>query len=160
VYDTAVRPVFIGKTDVFWYSYRTSSGTRYWKVNPRQRTKEPLFDQVKLGTQLSEAVQKPLDHNRPPLIRVPLDDEGKKLPFAAEDWRLQYARAADNLPKLGKVPPLPPPPGPGASVEERNRYFEELRRRQEQDQQQQRNDGGRRGGGGFGQRGGGGRGGF
>src|SRR6516165_5031734 len=50
VYDTAVNPNWIGKTDSFWYSYRTSQGTNYYRVHPRQGTKEPLFDHVKLGT--------------------------------------------------------------------------------------------------------------
>src|SRR5919201_714430 len=50
VYDTAVTPHWIGKTDTFWYSYRTSKGTHYYRVNPRQVNKEPLFDQVKLCT--------------------------------------------------------------------------------------------------------------
>src|SRR5947209_4883580 len=43
VYDSAVVPNWIGKTDSFWYSYRTSKGTQYWRVDPRQGTKTPLF---------------------------------------------------------------------------------------------------------------------
>src|SRR5581483_2131877 len=43
VYDYAVTPNWIGKTDSFWYSYRTSKGTNYYRVNPRHATKEPLF---------------------------------------------------------------------------------------------------------------------
>jgi hypothetical protein len=153
VYDTAVRPNWIGKTDLFWYSYRTSAGTRYWKVNSKQRSKDPLFDAVKLGTQLSEALQKPLDHQRLPLERVALDDEGAKMTFVAEEWRFEYDLAADKLTKLGKAPPLPAAPGPNATAEERRRFFEQLQQRQ-QDQQQQQRGGGRRGGEGFAGRGG------
>ncbi len=155
VYDTAVRPTWVGKTDAFWYAFRTSAGTRYWKVNPKQQTKEPLFDAVKLGTQLSEALQKPLDHQRLPLERVTLNDEGTKLTFVAEEWRFEYDLAADKLAKLGKLPPLPATPGPNATADERRRFFEELQRRQQQEHQHQ--DGGRgRGGrgGGFAGRGG------
>jgi len=61
VYDTGVTPSWIGKTDTFWYAYRTSGGTRYWRVDCRQATKAPLFDHAKLDTLLSEATQKPLD---------------------------------------------------------------------------------------------------
>src|SRR5262245_30580371 len=56
VYDTSVRPNWIGKTDCFWYSYRTSKGTSFWRVDPRQATKVPLFDHVKLATLLSETM--------------------------------------------------------------------------------------------------------
>src|SRR5205085_2761551 len=53
-YDTAVNPNWIGKSDSFWYAYRTSKGTHYYRVNPRLATREPLFDPVKLGTLLSD----------------------------------------------------------------------------------------------------------
>src|SRR4051812_20013523 len=46
VYDTAVRPNWIGKTDNFWYAFRTSAGVNYWKVNPKLGVKEPLFDRL------------------------------------------------------------------------------------------------------------------
>src|SRR5688572_10926670 len=49
VYDTSVTPRWIGKTDTFWYSFRTSQGTNYYRVNPKLKTKEPLFDRAKLG---------------------------------------------------------------------------------------------------------------
>ncbi|HEX5271629.1 MAG TPA: DPP IV N-terminal domain-containing protein [Gemmataceae bacterium] len=159
VYDTAVRPNWIGKTDLFWYSFRTSAGTRYWKVNPKQQTKEPLFDAVKLGTQLSESLQKPMDHQRLPLERVALNDDGTKLTFVAAEWRFEYDLAADKLTKLGKAPALPAPPGPNATAEERRRFFEQLQQRQQQDQQQQQDRGRGRGRGGEGFAGRGGRGG-
>src|SRR4051812_48021185 len=43
-----VVPVFIGKTDQFWYAARTTDGTKYWRVDPDKRTKTPLFDHAKL----------------------------------------------------------------------------------------------------------------
>ena len=49
IYDTSVTPNWIGKTDVFWYSYRTSKGTNWWKVDPKQAAKTPLFDHVKMA---------------------------------------------------------------------------------------------------------------
>jgi hypothetical protein len=88
VYDTAVTPNWIGKSDCFWYSYRTSNGTNYYRVNARHCTKEPLFDRVKLGTLLSEATQKPLDPAVLPLTRVSINDEGTMFMFVVEE--LQY----------------------------------------------------------------------
>jgi dipeptidyl aminopeptidase/acylaminoacyl peptidase len=172
VYDTAVRPTWVGKSETFWYAFRTSQGTRWWKVNAQHRTKEPLFDHAKLATHLSELLQKPLDHARLPLTRVTVDDEGKKLTFVVEDWQYEYDLAADKLAKLRKAPPLPAgPPGRGGLTEERRLFFEEQRRQQEQqqqqqeqqqqqqqqqDQQQQQRDDGQRQGRGRGGRGGGG----
>src|SRR5207245_9661720 len=100
-------------------------GTRYSKVNPKARNKAPLFDQIKVGTQLSEALQKPLDHSHLSLTRVTLDDEGKKLTFVAEEWQFEYELAADKLTKLRKAPALPPtPPGRGGTTDERQQFFE------------------------------------
>ena len=67
VYSTSVLPNWIGKTDAFWYSYRTSQGTQYYRVIPKQTGKEPLFDHVKLATLLSEMTQKPVEANALPL---------------------------------------------------------------------------------------------
>ncbi len=175
VYDTAVLPNWVGKTDTFWYSFRTSQGTRYWRVNPRQGSKEPLFDHVKLGTLLSEATQKPLEARMLPLTRVSINDEGSKLKFVVGEFQYEYDLQGEKLTKLGKAPPAPPA-GPGGRGfgrgrqqfdqqrrEEFQRQFEQRRddtqrdkQDRQQEQQQQRGRG--RGRGGFGP-GGGGRGG-
>ena len=85
VYDTAVTPHWIGKTDSFWYSFRTSQGTNYYRVNPKLKTKEPLFDRAKLGMLLSETIHRPLEPASLPLTRLSLNDEGTKLRFVVPD---------------------------------------------------------------------------
>jgi dipeptidyl aminopeptidase/acylaminoacyl peptidase len=150
VYDTAVLPNWVGKTDTFWYSFRTSQGTRYWRVNPRLGTKEPLFDHAKLGTLLSEATQKPLEPAMLPLTRVSVNDEGTKLKFVVGEFQYEYDLQGEKLAKLGKAPPAPAavPGGRGAG---RGRQFN-VQRRDDTQQQQQRGRG--RGRGGFGPGGG------
>lgn len=140
VYSTAVTPNWIGKTDAFWYSYRTSQGTHYYRVNPKQTGKEPLFDHVKLATLLSEMMQKPLEANALPLTRESINDEGTKFKFVAEDLQYEYDLQAEKLTKLGKAPPARPPGRPGSREEFMQRREEFLRQREQQDQQQQRRD--------------------
>src|SRR5262245_17200690 len=60
-YSAAVTPGWIGKTDLFWYSYRTSKGTNYWLVDPTKKSKVSLFDKEKVGAQLAELSRKPID---------------------------------------------------------------------------------------------------
>src|SRR5262249_42601236 len=38
-----IVPNWIGKTDEFWYSYRSVKGTNYWRVDPVKKTKVALF---------------------------------------------------------------------------------------------------------------------
>ncbi|MCH8829051.1 MAG: hypothetical protein IID45_05685 [Planctomycetes bacterium] len=76
-----MRPNWIGKTDSFWYSYRTSRGTDYVRVDPVKRTKKPLFDHVKLAAQLSVMTKRPLDPNQLSLSRMSLDSAGLKMKF-------------------------------------------------------------------------------
>jgi len=104
-YDVAVTPNWIGKTDTFWYGYRTSKATNYWRVDCRQATKVPLFDAVKLATLLSQATEKPLDAAQLPLTRMTIDDGGTKLKFVVENTQYEYDLQGEKLSKLGPAPP-------------------------------------------------------
>jgi dipeptidyl aminopeptidase/acylaminoacyl peptidase len=111
VYDTAVVPNWIGKTDCFWYQYRTSKGTRYWRVDPRHATRTPLFDAARLAAALSEVTHKPVDADQLPLTRVAVNDEWTTVRFVVDDWQYEYDPRAEQLTRLGKAPPAPPPGG-------------------------------------------------
>src|SRR5439155_20311856 len=58
VQEVGVFPQWIGKTDAFWYSARTPTGNRYWKVDPAKKEKAPLFDHATLAAALPEAGKK------------------------------------------------------------------------------------------------------
>jgi dipeptidyl aminopeptidase/acylaminoacyl peptidase len=138
VYDSAVTPHWIGKTDSFWYSYRTSGGTKFYRVNPKTSAREPLFDQSKVAAQLSEMVQKPLEALELPISRGSMNDEGTKFKFVTEDMQYEYDLPTEKLTKLGKAPPQQAGPfGPGGG----RRGFGGRRgdQQQQQTQQQQQN---------------------
>jgi dipeptidyl-peptidase 4 len=107
VYSTAVTPKWIGKTDTFWYEYRTSRGNQFYRVNPQQATREPLFDNAKLATHLSEMTRKPLEPSLLPVANVSVNDEGNKMKFVTEGMQYEYDLRADKLVKLGKAPVAP-----------------------------------------------------
>ena len=91
VQEATVFPSFIGKTDQFWYSVRTPNGTKYWRVDPTRKVREPLFDVAKLAAQLSEAVQKPIDTDTLAITRVTITDDGGNTPLRHR--RLQLGRS-------------------------------------------------------------------
>ena len=82
VHTASIAPVFIGKTDLFWYSVRTPEGLKYWKVDPAKKSKTPLFDHAKLLAQLSEQAQKPLDAATFAIINASVSEDGTALKFA------------------------------------------------------------------------------
>ena len=125
IYSTSVEPQWIGKTDSFWYEYRTSMGKEWYRVQPRAALKEPLFDRVKLAAQLSEEVRKPLDPLQLPLTRAALTEDGGKFKFVAEDYQFEYDLAAEKLAKLGKAARLPAGPR-NLSPEQQQRLRETL----------------------------------
>jgi len=148
VYDAALTPHWIGKTDSFWYSYRTSKGTNYWRVDPARRLKAPLFDQAKLAALLSETIHKPMDATQLPLARVTINDAGTSIKFVVEDTQYEYELADGKLTKLGKAPAAPPAlPGRAGRAITR-RMFQEVQQQQsdyDRQQEQLRADQGRRG---------------
>jgi dipeptidyl aminopeptidase/acylaminoacyl peptidase len=156
VYDSSVNPQWIGKTEVFWYSFRTSKGTRYWKVNSQLATKEPLFDHARLAMALSQEAKKPYEQHALPLSRGRMNDEGTKFTFVVEDFQYEWDLPGNALKKLGKAPARqgPTPPGWEQMTEEQRQRFQEMRdrfqrrerdrddleRRDEQQQQEQQQE--------------------
>ncbi len=55
VFSKAVEPLFIGETDLFWYSYKTTEEKKYFLVNPAKGKQQLLFDNEKMAAQLSAA---------------------------------------------------------------------------------------------------------
>jgi dipeptidyl-peptidase-4 len=123
-YSTSVEPQWIGKSDAFWYEYRTSKGKQWYKVQPKDAKKEQLFDRVKLGAQLSEEVRKPLDPLQLPVTRGSLSEDGAKFKFVTENWQFEYDLRAEKLAKLGKATAAPT--GIGAMSPEQQQRMREI----------------------------------
>lgn len=139
VYDTAVRPNWIGESDQFWYSFRNSAGTHYWRVIPERATKEPLFDRNRLASQLSELTRKPQDPAQLVLGRAQVNSEGTELKFVFDNIQYQYGFATEKLEALGKPAAEPGPAGTpqGLSREEMIQRFQQEREQQREEQQNQ-----------------------
>ncbi|MDR3691724.1 MAG: DPP IV N-terminal domain-containing protein [Fimbriimonas sp.] len=117
VYSTSVTPHWINDTDVFWYSWRDSNGTKFYRVDPRQRSKRPLFDSARMASQLSELVHRPYDTTNLPITTLTFTKDGKAFRFVIDGVRYEYDLSTDKLKSVGKVGPNDPPdevtPPPG-----------------------------------------------
>src|SRR5580704_8130237 len=49
VYSSTLTPGWINKTDVFWYTWRDSTGVKFWKVDCKAKKKTPLFDTARMA---------------------------------------------------------------------------------------------------------------
>ena len=67
VYSTRIRPNWFSDSDRFWYSWKTSEGTRYYIVDPAKGTKEEIFDLKDLAMQITEITHDPYDAQHLPL---------------------------------------------------------------------------------------------
>jgi dipeptidyl aminopeptidase/acylaminoacyl peptidase len=112
-YSTSVSPGWIGKTDSFWYSYKTGKGTAFWLVDPANRTKKALFDREKLASQLAEVSRRPVDANQLALTRTRISDDGGKFAFVFAEMLYDYDLKAEKLTSKGKAPAQPRGPGGG-----------------------------------------------
>jgi dipeptidyl-peptidase 4 len=53
VFDTSVTPHWFAHSDRFWFSYKTTNGTHYYRVDPKTGTPKALWDNVRMAEQLS-----------------------------------------------------------------------------------------------------------
>ena len=67
VYSTQIRPNWFRNSDRFWYSWKTSQGTRYYVVDAVTGVKTELFDMDRLAMQVSEITRDPYDAAHLPL---------------------------------------------------------------------------------------------
>ena len=75
VFSTQMRPNWFRDSDKFWYSWKTSDGTRYYVVDPVAGTRTELFDMDRLAMQVSEIVRDPFDAQHLNLQGLKLKDD-------------------------------------------------------------------------------------
>lgn len=115
VYSMSVAPGWINKTSQFWYTWRDSSGVKFYRVDPAAKKKTPLFDSAKMAALLSEAVKKPYDVTNLPITTVTFDEKDAKIiRFTVERTRFEYNTEKEELKNLGRATgPAAGAPGAG-----------------------------------------------
>ena len=95
LFSTTVDPHYFKSGEKFWYSYKTSNGTKWWVVDPAARKREPLFDQVKLASQLSEIMHDPFIAEQLPIRNLDVEEDGHTFTF-------EVVSSQDAKPEEGK----------------------------------------------------------
>ena len=105
LFSTTIDPNWFKSGEKFWYSYKTSNGTKWYVVDPATKKREPLFDQEKLASQLSEIVKDPFIAEQLPIYNLKVDEDGRTFTFqvnSSQDAKPKKLSKEDSL--AGKKP--------------------------------------------------------
>ena len=75
VHSTMVNPHWFENSDRFWYSYKTSSGTKFYIVDPARKSKKEMFDLDKLAAELTLITRDPMDALHIPMQNMQLRED-------------------------------------------------------------------------------------
>ncbi len=99
VFDLAVTPHWFTLSDRFWYSYKTTDGTKYYVVDPVKKSKTLLWDNAKLAAALSALTDFPYDAQNLPVKRLKLAEKDTRMRFEVE---IRKNAVVPNEPKKEK----------------------------------------------------------
>ncbi|MFD2968934.1 S9 family peptidase [Sphingobacterium bambusae] len=81
IFSTDVRPNWINHSDRFWYEYRTSTGKKWYVVDPQAKSRQVLFDNADLAAQVTKIVKNPFDAQHLALENLEFTDDEKRIRF-------------------------------------------------------------------------------
>lgn len=89
VFSKSVEPHYIGESDCFWYTYKTTEGKKYYLVNPSKGKQRLLFDNETMAAKLSAETGhtfNPADLS----INMQFDADGKRCFFSIQGKDFEY----------------------------------------------------------------------
>ena len=101
LFTNAVNPHWLGQSDSLCYDWKDHNGQNFWLVVPTTKTKKPLFDQVKLASQLSDLSHHAHDPHNLPFNSVTFSKDRKTFAFNADSSRWEWDVATETLKRLG-----------------------------------------------------------
>jgi dipeptidyl-peptidase-4 len=100
VFSTRVSPHWLKESDRFWYEYETSEGKKHYIVDPGRRTKELLFDPVKMAADISRLTRDPFDAKHLPIKDLKFINNETALRFSIQS---KYQEEEDTDDEIGKT---------------------------------------------------------
>ncbi len=107
VFSRDVRPNWIGNSDRFWYRFETSNGIRFWLVDPREPSKQPLFDHERLASMIAETTGTRQNPEGLKLDDVEVGPENLSVRFTVAEQRFEFVPDGENLRPVEVDPPGP-----------------------------------------------------
>ena len=105
LFSISVDPHWFKSGEKFWYSYKTSEGTRWYIVDPATRKRAELFDHDKMASELTQIVKDPFIAAQLPINNLEVDEDGVTFTFevrSSQDAKPKKLSKEDSL--AGKKP--------------------------------------------------------
>ena len=105
LFSTTVDPHWFKSGEKFWYSYKTSEGTRWYIVDPATRKRAEMFDHDKLAAELTEIMKDPFIAAQLPITNLEVNEDGYTFTFevrSSQDAKPKKLSKEDSL--AGKKP--------------------------------------------------------
>ena len=96
--DLAVDPTWIEDSEIFWYSFKTSSGKNYYYVNAATRAKKLLFDNRYMASELRTLTLHPYNDLDLPLKDLKFEKKStSRFTFMVDSIKFRYDMTTRNL---------------------------------------------------------------
>ncbi|WP_270087518.1 S9 family peptidase [Sphingobacterium sp. SYP-B4668] len=87
IFSTSVVPNWINYSERFWYEYSTSSGKKWYLVNPQTKSKQLLFENADMASQITKIVKNPFDAEHLEIVGLKFTDDEKRIRFEVNSTR-------------------------------------------------------------------------
>lgn len=102
--DLEVIPNWIGESDIFWYSFKTSAGKYFNYVNSAAKSKQPLFDARYMASELRKITKHPYNELDLPISEIKFEKKSTtKFTFVASSIKFLYDISNKKLVQLDTI---------------------------------------------------------
>jgi dipeptidyl-peptidase-4 len=96
--DLSVNPSWIEETDIFWYSFKTSSGKNYYYVNAASKSKQLMFDSRFMASELKKLTRHPCNELDLPVSELKFEKKStSKFTFKVDSIKFLYDMTNQKL---------------------------------------------------------------
>ncbi len=96
--DLAVNANWIEESDIFWYSFKTSSGKNFYYVNAATKSKQPMFDSKYMAAELHKLTHHPYNELDLPIKDIKFEKKSTtKFTFVVDSTRFIFDISKQKL---------------------------------------------------------------
>jgi dipeptidyl aminopeptidase/acylaminoacyl peptidase len=96
--DLSVNPGWIEESDIFWYSFKTSTGKNFYYVNAALKSKQPMFDSRYMAAELRKLTHHPYNELDLPIKDIKFEKKSvSKFTFMVDSIKFMFDMTNQKL---------------------------------------------------------------